>query len=278
MPLALGSVEDGSANGFRTTQSASLHLRERASASASSRTLTTPMRRPYDSSSYKPGPLDGCETARSRLQSGVMADSIDLPTVPFALSPSTAEIWRFDAPSGALTVTAAPRTDIFTDPAGPSSAIESMLNAATLLGLPPAGDFQLSARVTVDFAATFDAGVLLLWGDKDHWGKLCFEFSPAGEPMVVSVVTRGVSDDANAFAVTDRSIWLRVSRIDHTYAYHASTDGNLWRMIRYFTINDDVEQHRIGFEGQSPTGEGCAASFDEIRFARDRLRDMRDGS
>ena len=65
--------------------------------------------------------------------------------------------------------------------------------------------------MSVDFAATFDAGVLLLWVDERHWGKLCFEFSPAGEAMVVSVVTRGVSDDANAFMVTGRSVWLRVS-------------------------------------------------------------------
>jgi len=207
-----------------------------------------------------------------------MADAIELPSLPFGLSPSTADGWRFDEPSGALAVAAPPRTDIFTDPAGSTSDIAATLNAPTLLGVPPTGDFQPSARVSVDFRSTFDAGVLLLWHDDRHWGKLCFELSPSGEPMVVSVVTRGFSDDANAFAVTDRSIWLRVSRIDHTYAYHASTDGNLWRMIRYFTINDDVEQHRIGFEGQSPTGEGCAASFDEIRFARDRLRDMRDGS
>lgn len=207
-----------------------------------------------------------------------MADSINLPTVPFALSPSSAETWRFDTPSGALTVTAPPRTDIFTDPAGASSDIVSTLNAPTLLGLPPSGDFQLSARVTVDFTSTFDAGVLLLWHDDRHWGKFCFEYSPAGEPTVVSVVTRGVSDDANAFAVPERSIWLRVSRVDHTYAYHASTDGEFWQMIRYFAIDDAIDEHRIGFEGQSPTGEGCAVRFDEIRFTQQRLGNMRDGS
>jgi hypothetical protein len=76
---------------------------------------------------------------------------------------------------------------------------ESMLNAATLLGGPPDGDFQFSARVTVGFESAFDAGVLLLWLDERRWAKLCFEFSPAGEPMIVSVVCRGVSDDANAF-------------------------------------------------------------------------------
>ena len=55
--------------------------------------------------------------------------------------------------------------------------------AATLLGVPPAGDFQLSARVRVGFRSTFDAGVLLLWLDRAYWAKLCFEFSPQGDAI-----------------------------------------------------------------------------------------------
>jgi regulation of enolase protein 1 (concanavalin A-like superfamily) len=185
-----------------------------------------------------------------------------------------------------VTVPAQPRTDIFIDPvsgpadAGASLAVnaESMLNAATLLGDVPEGDFQLSARVTVDFAAAFDAGVLLLWLDERHWGKLCFELSPAGEPMVVSVVCRGVSDDANAFTVPGRSVWLRVARVDRAYAYHASLDGKTWQMIRVFILDDERSRHRVGFEGQSPTGDGCSVTFDEIRFLPERLADLRDGS
>jgi uncharacterized protein len=206
--------------------------------------------------------------------------------VPFPLAPSSAGLWRVDEVTGAVTVPAQPRTDIFIDPgsgtagAGASAALnaESMLNAATLLGDVPEGDFQLSARVTVGFAAAFDAGVLLIWLDERHWGKLCFEFSPAGEPMVVSVVCRGVSDDANAFVVPGRSVWLRVSRIDRVYAYHASLDGKTWQMIRVFTLDDETSGDRIGFEGQSPTGDGCSVTFDEIRFLPERLADLRDGS
>jgi regulation of enolase protein 1 (concanavalin A-like superfamily) len=170
-------------------------------------------------------------------------------------------------------------SDLFIDPgADVSLNAESMLNAATLLSAAPAGDFQLSARVTVDFAATYDAGVLLLWVDERCWGKLCFEFSPDREPMVVSVVTRGVSDDANAFVVPDRSVWLRVSRIDTSYAYHASTDGQRWRMIRFFSLGDVTGRDRVGFEAQSPTGDGCVVTFEEVRFVPDRLADLRDGS
>lgn len=204
---------------------------------------------------------------------------MNLSGIPFSLSPSSAGVWQHDAQACTLVAAAAPRSDIFIDPGGATTLdAESMLNAATLLGTPPAGDFQLSARATVGFSATYDAGVLLLWIDERHWGKLCFEFSPAREPMVVSVVTRGVSDDANAFVVSGRSVWLRVSRIDHAYAYHASTDGKHWRMIRFFRIAESSAGDKVGFEAQSPTGDGCCVTFDEIRFVPERLRDLRDGS
>jgi regulation of enolase protein 1 (concanavalin A-like superfamily) len=211
-----------------------------------------------------------------------MDDHSTVPGVPFSLVPSPAAPWQVDQATGAVTVSALPHSDIFVDPAGGTAEAEvnaeSMLNAATLLGDPPPGDFQLSARVTVDFASTYDAGVLLLWRDERHWAKLCFEFSPAGDPMIVSVVCRGVADDANAFVVAGRTVWLRVSRMGRVYAYHASLDGETWQMIRAFVLLDETTGDRIGFEGQSPTGEGCTATFDDIRFLRARLRDLRDGS
>jgi len=208
-----------------------------------------------------------------------MTDQLEITGVPFPLVPSPASSWRLDPEAGTVRATAAPHTDLFVDPgSGSTLNAESMLNAATLLGAPPEGDFQLSARVTVDFAATYDAGVLLIWVDEHHWGKLCFEFSPAGEPMIVSVVCRGVADDANAFVVPGRSVWLRVSRTGRAYAYHASLDGAFWQLIRFFAIDEGTADDRVGFAAQSPTGDGCAVTFDEIHFDRTRLAELRDGS
>ncbi len=208
-----------------------------------------------------------------------MSDTLSLPELPFPITPSHEGVWRHDAPNGAVIAAAPAKTDFYIDPASEGSDdAESPHNAATLLGAPPEGDFQLSARITVDFRAQYDAGVLMLWSDERHWGKFCFEFSPASEPMVVSVITRGVSDDANAFTVPDRTVWLRVSRIDHVYAYHASTDGKTWQLVRVFSLGDTVANHRIGFEAQSPTGDGCSVTFDRVSFTRDRLADLRDGS
>src|SRR5262245_48355590 len=144
-----------------------------------------------------------------------MPTILDVPGVPFPLTPSAHSPWHIEPGAGAISVVATPHSDIFIDPRGASPlGAGTVLNAATLLGSPPAGDFQLRARVTVDFASMFDAGVLLLWIDERHWAKLCFEYSPAGQAMIVSVVSRDVAADANAFDAEDRSVWLRVSRID----------------------------------------------------------------
>ena len=197
--------------------------------------------------------------------------------MPFPLAESGSGVWRREG--DALVADAPAHTDFYANPGGDASGdAESLLNAATLLGTPPEGDFQFSARVTVEFRAQFDAGVLFLWADAEHWAKFCFELSPAAEPMVVSVVTRVVSDDANAFVVPGRSVWLRVSRLDDVYAFHASTDGTWWRLVRVFALGDQGAVHRIGFEVQSPTGDGCVVRFDDINFAPHRLRDLRDGS
>ena len=198
--------------------------------------------------------------------------TVEIPSLPFPLTPAEGE-WEVER-AGTVAGAAGPRSDIFIDP----GSGEPTLNAATLLGSPSEGDFRLSARVSVDFRATFDAGVLLLWLDDRNWAKLCFEYSPDGEPMVVSVVCRGVADDANAFVVDGASVWLRVSRIGSAFAFHASTDGARWRFIRHFALDGAAAAVRVGFEAQSPTGDGCAVRFEDVRFASERLADLRDGS
>ena len=204
---------------------------------------------------------------------------ITVPGIPIPLTPSAGSSWTVDPTTGRVDVAAAPHSDIFVDPgAGSQVNAETLFNAVTLLGSAPVGDFQLRARVTVDFAAKYDAGALLLWFDETFWAKLCFEFSPAGERMVVSVVNRGVSDDANGFVVGDPWVWLRVSRLGRVWAFHASTDGAHWRLIRAFGLDADAAALQIGLEAQSPTGDGCTVSFEGLRFSTETLGDLRDGS
>ena len=191
--------------------------------------------------------------------------------LPFALRPLGSDAqWRHG--DCTLSVTAGPRTDWFVDPGGRPAT----MNAPGLVG-PVDGDFLLAARVSVGFRSAFDAGVLALWRDERTWAKLCFECSPELRPMVVSVVTRGVSDDANSFTVDGREVWLRIARMGDELAFHASTDGHRWELVRHFAL-DDPGELLAGFEAQSPTGEGCEVTFSDIRFEQRRLQDLRSGA
>jgi regulation of enolase protein 1 (concanavalin A-like superfamily) len=206
----------------------------------------------------------------------VTTASHEIDTVPFPLSPLHDLEWVTG--SGSLAATAPPRTDIFIDPAARHEGEGIVLNAPALLGTPPVGDYQLAAHVTVDFAATADAGVLLLWADDTNWAKLCFEYSPDGRPMLVTVVCRGVADDSNSFVVEGNTAWMRVSRVGQAYAFHGSADGARWELLRLFRLDAPLADVRVGFEVQSPHGDGCAVRFDGIRFVSETLAELRDGS
>jgi uncharacterized protein len=195
---------------------------------------------------------------------------VNLVVLPFELRWLTQPV-SFGHEDGRLRIEAGPRTDWFVDPGGESAPVAT---GPALVGRA-AGDYLLSARVTVDFAATFDAGVLMLHADELHWAKLCLELSPDGRPTVVSVVTRGVSDDCNSFAVDGNSVRLRIAKIGPAFAFHASTSSERWELIRHFSLG--AIDPEVGFEAQSPTGDGCTATFDDLRFEPRRLADLRSG-
>jgi regulation of enolase protein 1 (concanavalin A-like superfamily) len=208
--------------------------------------------------------------------------TVIIPELPFSLDHDGSPVCGHEVADGALTLTAAPETDMFIDPAGSEAAPD----AGRLVGEPPEGDFTFMARATVTFASTFDAAVLLVYADDRHWAKLCFEFSPQRIPMAVTVVTKGTSDDCNSFEVSGQELWLRITRTGPAWAFHASADGRWWRLLRYFTLadsgrdpaSDQPPAKLIGFLAQSPMGQGCTARFDHIAFRAGAPADLRDGS
>jgi uncharacterized protein len=204
--------------------------------------------------------------------------ALKLPNLPFPLEPAGNPPTGCRIRHGALTLTAAAGTDLFIDPALSAQA-GPLPDAGRLVGLPPAGDFTLAARVSVEFAGVYDAGVLLVHAGERQWAKLCFEYSPQQQPTLVTVVTRGTSDDCNSWEVEDSTVWLRVTRSGAAWAFHASADGAWWRLLRYFALSGDpAELVRVGFLAQSPTGPGCAATFDQISFRPGAPQNLRDGS
>ena len=200
--------------------------------------------------------------------------TVVLPGLPFPLEPSGNPACTAEAVDGALTLTSGPATDLFVDPADDESARP---DAGRLTGLPGDKDFMFSARVTVGFRSAFDAGVLLLYLSERRWAKLCYELSPQGRPMAVTVVTHSTSDDSNSFETEDGPLWLRITRSGRAWAFHASQDGAWWRLLRYFTLGESSGA-RIGFLAQSPTGQGCTAVFDTITYKPGAPADLRDGT
>ena len=201
--------------------------------------------------------------------------TVSLRSIPHALN---WHVWpsAFAVKRGALTITSGPRTDLFIDPRG-----EVISTNSPLALFATEGDCILSARVNVPFVSTYDAGVLVAYVDKTHWAKLCFEFSPQGQPMIVSVVTKGESDDCNSAVIDGNAVYLRLARIGNAFAFHYSLDGaaKSWHMVRYFDLGSgtDARRGRIGLSSQSPTGAGCTATFDAIRFKSRTLSNIRSG-
>ncbi|MBO0914655.1 DUF1349 domain-containing protein [Streptomyces laculatispora] len=189
--------------------------------------------------------------------------TLRIPELPFGLEPfGPAAGWSYQ--DGTLTARAGARQDRFVPPGGAAA---------------PEGDFQLIARVRVGFAAAFDAGVLYLHVGDREWAKICLELSP-DRPTICTVVTRGHSDDVNSSVVDGDSHWLRLSRTGNAFACHASADGEKWTFVRVFALGtpEQAAAASVGFLVQSPTGDGCEASFDRIAFRPTGLADLRDGS
>ena len=134
-------------------------------------------------------------------------NKLNLSPIPFDLHWDVSpQDWQID--TGTLSITTGPKTDLFTNPNG-----ESTVSNSPRLLFAPDSEFQFSARITVEFGFTFDAGVLLLYADAAHWAKFCFEFSPQRQPMIVSVVNCEVSDDCNSVVIEGNSVYLRMSRL-----------------------------------------------------------------
>lgn len=175
----------------------------------------------------------------------------------------------------ALRLRAGARTDWFFKPDG-SGRSDNIVRLVRSIDRPV---FALRAKVSVAFAATYDAGALFIQSGEEHWGKLAFERSAGGEPTIVSVVTRGTSDDADGPVSLGDHVWLRLYCDGRIVAFHHSLDGEVWRFSRLFTLPGiGARPVRIGFGAQSPTGDGTTAIFSGVEVTYDAISNMRDGS
>jgi len=202
-----------------------------------------------------------------------MTDSrVELSAIPYPMHWDVAAASFEVRGDDAFTIGAPPRSDLFHAPDG-SRSVE---NAPRLL-FPVSVPCILSARVSVDFQDTFDAGALLVRRNDRTWAKLCLERVPDGRATVVSVVTHGRSDDCTSHVVESDGTWLRIALLEASVAFHVSEDGERWSLVRHFALDPGLAT-RIGFSCQAPLGEGCHAHFDGVHYDAALLSEIRSGA
>ncbi len=174
--------------------------------------------------------------------------------------------------NGELLLEVDSNTDFFIDPENKKATA-----TAPFLFKEIKGDFIATALVQPDFKDQWNACALMVIIDKSHWIKFAFENSDATGKSVVSVVTRGVSDDANGAILNDvDQLWLKIIRKDNLYALHWSLDGATYNMCRLAAM-PMAETVKIGMEAQSPVGETAHHKFLYFNLEFKTVKDLRKG-
>ena len=198
----------------------------------------------------------------------MLAQQLALTGVPEKLS------WK-NSPSAShieagreLKISAGEKTDWFVDPF--DGAVH---NNAPMLIFTPGHDYVLSAKLSVGFHSKWDAGAFMVWADDHHWAKLSFELSPAKQPTLVTVVTRGLSDDCNSVPISGNTVYLQIARSGSAYVFYFSSDGKNWQIVRVFSLGEGLKP-RVGFESQSPAGQGTEVVFSEIHYTPKKIANI----
>ena len=179
---------------------------------------------------------------------------------------------------GVLKVYAPGHTDYFNSPVKENGAFPELVANAPLFYTEVTGDFVFRAKGELEFVSTYDAAALLVYENENVWAKLALENSdmPCKKPAVVSVVTNRISDVCNGPVRDANHVWFQISRVDDCFAFHYSTDGVEYNMVRVFTLPVG-KTVKVGFEAQSPMGEGGYRYYSEISLENRRVANIREG-
>ena len=139
------------------------------------------------------------------------------------------------------------------------------------------GDFVLKVRVSHAFRDIYDSASVMVMVDLKNWAKACFEKTDFGTHAAVSVVTkRGESDDANGCNLEGNTAWLKVCRVQNTFSFHYSMDGEHSAMMRFFSLPAD-RKVKVGLLAQAPTGNGGVRIYEDLTLENKTVKNIRYG-
>ena len=133
-------------------------------------------------------------------------------------------------------------------------------------------NFVLTASIEHAFASKWDGGAIVIKQDSLNWIKFCFEKDYTGAQRVVSVVTKGISDDCNSVEVDAKKVFYKLAKADSVITLYYSKDGAKWFLIRHLQFDVHGSLH-VGFLAQSPTGGRCEVKFSNITYQIKKIKD-----
>ena len=197
---------------------------------------------------------------------GQIADSVKVSSIPKILKwDNRPKDFYFD--NASLTITAGEKTDMFRDP----NVTYNTDNAPKLL-FEADSNFVLIASVQHNFDSKWDGGALVIKQDSLNWVKLCFEKDYTGARRIVSVVTKGISDDCNSVELNSDKIFFKIAKADNVITLYYSSTGTNWFLVRHFTF-DATKKLKVGFLAQSPTGKECKVQFSNLSYSAKKIKD-----
>ena len=174
---------------------------------------------------------------------------------------------NFSAKGDQIVIVAGKETDMFRDP----NVTYNTDNAPKLL-FEADDNFVLTASIEHAFTSKWDGGAIVIKQDSLNWIKFCFEKDYTGARRVVSVVTKGISDDCNSVEMNEGKVYYKVAKAENVITLYCSENGIKWFLIRHFQF-DAHKGFRVGFLAQSPTGEQCEVKFSNIVYTVKKIKD-----
>lgn len=193
-------------------------------------------------------------------------DSIQISGIPRSLR------WeikprKFIQDKNSLTIFSGEKTDMFRDP----NVTYNTDNAPKLL-FKADSNFVFTAAIEHAFISKWDGGALVLKADSLNWVKCCFEKDYTGARRIVTVVTKGISDDCNSVKLSSNKVYFKIAKADNVITIYYSEKGKNWYLIRHFTF-DSSQDLQVGLLAQSPTGKDCQVKFSELKYQAKKIKD-----
>ena len=193
-------------------------------------------------------------------------EGVKIDAIPYTLKWENPPL-DFSVGNKSITITAGSKTDMFRDP----NVTYNTDNAPKLL-FEADNDFVLSASVEHAFTNKWDGGAIVIKQDSLNWIKFCFEKDYTGAKRVVSVVTKGISDDCNSVEIQGNKVYYKVAKAGDVITLYYSIDNNNWFLIRHLQF-DVTGGFSVGFLAQSPTGDKCEVKFADIEYKHIKIKD-----